>query len=137
MYVIVIYIPDMYDPCCSHCRLSLVVSVTHSKSHDDTHVHAFTPGCNSLCFAFGFWCVPLLYKSHTLPSFSEKGLHIAGDKYHIWVQLSKHGSLCHLSVPFMLFMFQICTVKNLLRSLRLSLSWKKLCSHIWASWVSL
>lgn len=32
----VIYIPDMYDPYCSHCRPSLVISVIHPKSHDDT-----------------------------------------------------------------------------------------------------
>lgn len=42
VYVIVIYIPDIDDHYCSHCRLSLIVSVIHTKSRDDTRacIHA-------------------------------------------------------------------------------------------------
>jgi len=57
--VSVLYIPDMHDPRCSRCRPSLAVSVTPTKSRDDTHVHAFKRRRGGPCCASGFRCAPL------------------------------------------------------------------------------
>lgn len=135
MCVIVIDIPDMYDPYCSHCRLSLVVSVTRTKSRDDTHAFIHAAMQQSVLCLWLLMCAVFISIMHPAATVLRKGLHIARDRHPIWVQLSKHGTLYHLSVPFKIFMFHLGAVKYLLRSLSLSLSWKKLCSHIWIPWV--
>lgn len=114
----------MYDPHCSHCRLSLVVSVIHAKSRDDTRACIHTAMQQSVLRLWLLMCGPFISIMPPAATVPRKGLHIARDRHHIWVQLSNHGILYHLSVPFKLFMFHLCAMKSVRRSLSLSLSWE-------------